>query len=307
MSQILVVAGPTASGKTGLAVRLAKEFGGEVVSADSMQIYEYMNIASAKPTEEEMQGIPHHLLSIVSPFDPFSVADYVKRAKEAISDILGRGKLPIVAGGTGLYISSLVDNIQFAEETPDPTVRMRLLEEVEKKGIEPLYQRLQEIDPQAAENIHPNNTKRVVRALEIYETTGMTLTEQNLRSRQEPPAFSSFMLALSPARDVLYERIDRRVDEMVEMGLFQETKQLQAMGLTKTMQSMQGIGYKEAFDYLDGILTREECIQAVKQATRHYAKRQLTWFRRDSRYHWVDPTKEESILSALEAFTWKNP
>ena len=307
MSQILVVAGPTASGKTSLAVRLAKEYGGEVISADSMQIYQHMNIASAKPTVDEMQGIPHHLLDFVSPFDSFSVADYVKLAKEKINEIISRGKLPIVAGGTGLYISSLVDNIEFAEEEPDPTVRNRLFAELAESGIEPLYERLRKIDPVAAENIHPNNHKRVIRALEIFETTGFTMTEQNARSKMTPPPFESYMLALSPDREVLYERINQRVDAMEKVGLFEEAKQLQAMGLTRDMQSMQGIGYKEAFDYLNGEITKEECIEEIKRATRRYAKRQLTWFRRDSRYNWVNPLAETDIIAAMEAFTWKNP
>jgi len=202
MSQILVVAGPTASGKTGLAVCLAKEYGGEVISADSMQIYQYMNVASAKPTIDEMQGVPHHLLDFVSPFEPFSVADYVKLAKEKINEVISRGKLPIVAGGTGLYISSLVDNVEFAEEEPDPSVRIRLFAEAEEKGIEPLYQRLQEIDPEAAAVIHPNNHKRVIRALEIFETTGLTMTEQNARSKMTPSPFDPYMLALCPPREV---------------------------------------------------------------------------------------------------------
>ena len=306
MTQILVVAGPTASGKTGTAVRLAQEFGGEVISADSMQIYKHMDIASAKPTQEEMQGIPHHLMDFVSPFEPFSVADYVKLAREKIAEIASRGKLPIVAGGTGLYISSLVDNIQFTEEATDPSVRERLQKQAETEGILALYSRLQELDPAAAEKIHPNNTKRVVRALELYEITGMTITEQNERSRILPPPFSAFMLALFPERERLYERINLRVDQMAEAGLFEEAEKLRQMGLTKEMQSMQGIGYKEAFDCLDGLTNREECLDIIKQATRHYAKRQLTWFRRDERYHWVNPEEEGSLRAALEEFTWQN-
>ncbi len=307
MSQILVVAGPTASGKTGLAVRLAKEYGGEVISADSMQIYQYMNVASAKPTIDEMQGVPHHLLDFVSPFEPFSVADYVKLAKEKINEVISRGKLPIVAGGTGLYISSLVDNVEFAEEEPDPSVRIRLFAEAEEKGIEPLYQRLQEIDPEAAAAIHPNNHKRVIRALEIFETTGLTMTEQNARSKMTPSPFDPYMLALCPPREILYERINLRVDTMVDEGLFEEAKTLMDMGLNRDMQSMQGIGYKEAFDCLNGDMTQEECIEEIKRATRRYAKRQLTWFRRDARYRWVNPLEETDLLAAMEAFTWKNP
>lgn len=307
MTQILVVAGPTASGKTGLAVRLAKQFDGEVISADSMQIYQHMDIASAKPTQEEMQGIPHHLIDFVSPFEPFSVADYVKLAREKISEIAGRGKLPIVAGGTGLYISSLVDNIEFTEQEPDPSVRNRLRKQAEEEGIGALYERLLDIDPEAAEKIHPNNTKRVVRALELYETTGLTLTEQNTRSRQTPPPFSAFMIALCPERERLYERIGLRVDIMAKEGLFSEAEKLKEMGLTREMQSMQGIGYKEAFDYLSGLTTKEACLEEIKKATRHYAKRQLTWFRRDKRYHWVNPEEEGSLSAVLEEFTWKNP
>ncbi len=306
MSQIIVVAGPTASGKTSTAVALAKRFGGEVISADSMQIYQYMDIASAKPTQEEMQGVPHHLLDFVSPFEPFSVADYVKLAREKIIEIENRGNLPIVAGGTGLYISSLVDNITFTEEKSDPAVRERLIGEAAEKGIEVLHERLLTIDPEAAKNIHPNNQKRVIRALELFETTGLTLTEQNKRSKMTPPPFASFMLALSPARERLYQRIDLRVEKMAEQGLFEETKKLMDMGLTKDMQSMQGIGYKEAFDYLLGKISHKDCLEEIKKATRHYAKRQLTWFRRDVRYHWVNPEEEGSLETALEEFTWKN-
>ncbi len=305
MKQIMVVAGPTASGKTGLAIRLAKQYGGEVISADSIQIYKELNIASAKPTAEEMEGVPHHLLDFVAPFDTFSVADYVKRAKECIDDILSRGKLPIIAGGTGLYISSLVDNIQFAEETPDASVRQRLWAQVETEGIEPVYARLCAIDPEAARAIHPNNTKRVIRALEIFETTGMTMTEQNKRSREIPSPYDAFMILLSPPRDLLYGRIDLRVDQMVEQGLFEEAAHLKEIGLTKEMQSMQGIGYKEVFDYFDGLCTKEECIDAIKQATRHYAKRQLTWFRRDARYHVLDPFDANAEKTVLEEFIWK--
>lgn len=307
MNRILVVAGPTASGKTAFAVQLAQHLGGEVVSADSIQIYKELNIASAKPTIEEMQGIPHHMLDIVSPFDRFSVAEYVKRAKECIDGILSRGHLPILAGGTGLYISSLVDNIEFAEGEMDTAVRDRLWQEAETQGIEALYERLSAIDPKAAEKIHPNNQKRVIRALEIYETTGLTLTEQNEQSRVKPSPYDPFMVVLCPPRELLYERIEKRVDIMVSEGLFEEAQALKNMGLTKGLQSMQGIGYKEVFDYLDGSVSREECIENIKKATRHYAKRQLTWFRRDERYLWINPLEEGALQKLLEAFTWKNP
>ncbi len=305
MKQILVVAGPTASGKTNFAIQLAQHYNGEIISADSIQIYQRLNIASAKPTPEEMKGIPHHLLDFVSPFSKFSVADYVKLANEKIDAISAGGRLPIVVGGTGLYITSLVDNIEFVEETPDPTVRQRLWREKEQNGIEPLYERLLTIDPKAAANIHPHNEKRVIRALEIYETTGLTMTEQNERSRRHPPTFEAFMVALAPPREVLYETINRRVDVMVAEGLFEEAALLRQQGLTRDLQCMQGIGYKEAFDFLDGACSREACIETIKQATRRYAKRQLTWFRRDERYHWLNPKEPGAAQAVWEAFLWK--
>lgn len=305
MKQILVVAGPTAGGKTDFAIRLAQHYGGEVISADSIQIYQKLNIASAKPTQEEMQGIPHHLLDFVSPFASFSVAEYVKLAKEKIDAVSARGNLPIVVGGTGLYISSLVDNVEFAEETPNVAVRQRLWAEKEEKGIVTFYERLRQIDPTAAEKIHPHNEKRVIRALEIFETTGLTMTEQNERSRRNPAAFNAFMIALTPPREVLYERINRRVDTMVACGLFEEAEALRRLGLTREMQCMQGIGYKEVFDCLDGLCSRDDCIETIKQATRRYAKRQLTWFRRDARYHWLNPIEADAEQAVLEAFVWK--
>ncbi len=300
MKKIVVIAGPTPSGKTAFAIRLAQKISGEIISADSMQIYQGMDIASAKPTKEEQKAAPHHMIDIVSPFEPFSVADYVKRAKDVIEDVLSRGKVPIVAGGTGLYISSLVDNITFTEEETDPKVRENLFKEAEEKGIEPLYERLLAIDPVAAEKIHPNNTKRVIRALEIYETTGYTLSEQNARSRQNPSPYTPFMIALAPPREILYDRINRRVDIMEKEGMFEESRRLLDAGLTKDMQSMQGIGYKEVFAYLEGIVSKEACLEEIKQATRRYAKRQLTWFRRDARYKWVDTTDDIAVQNVMD-------
>ncbi|MBE7022429.1 MAG: tRNA (adenosine(37)-N6)-dimethylallyltransferase MiaA, partial [Ruminococcaceae bacterium] len=282
------------------AIRLAKLCDGEIISADSMQIYRGMDIASAKPTKEERSAAPHHMIDIVSPLEPFSVADYVKQAKVCIDAVLSRGRLPIVAGGTGLYISSLVDNVEFLEEKTDPTVRKRLWQEAEEKGIEVLYERLSAVDAAAAARIHPNNKKRVIRALEIFETTGLTLSEQNARSKQTPSPYAPFMLALSPSREVLYDRINRRVEEMAENGLFCEAETLAAQGLTRDMQSMQGIGYKEAFSFLEGSISREACLEEIKQATRRYAKRQLTWFRRDGRYLWLDPGDEEAVSAVLQ-------
>ncbi len=287
-NKIAVIAGPTATGKTRLAVMLAKRFNGEVISADSMQIYRYMDIGSAKPTKEETEGIPHHLIDVVNPDEPFSVARYLELANLAAQDIISRGKLPIIAGGTGLYISSFVDNVKFTQSETDFKLREKLLKEAEDIGYEALHKRLLEIDPKAAEGIHPNNVKRVVRALELFETTGLTLSEQNENSKTEPSPYEPIMLALSTEREVLYERINLRVDLMLKSGLLDEIKKLKAMGFTKDMQSMQGIGYKEILSYLDGVLSLDEAIELVKKNSRNYAKRQLTWFRRDDRFKWLD-------------------
>lgn len=287
-NKIAVIAGPTATGKTRLAVMLAKRFNGEVISADSMQIYRNMDIGSAKPTKEETEGVPHHLIDVVNPDEPFSVARYVELANLAAQDIISRGKLPIIAGGTGLYISSFVDNVKFTQSETDFGLREQLLKEAEDIGYEALHKKLFEIDPKAAEGIHPNNVKRVVRALELYQTTGLTLSEQNENSKTEPSPYEPVMLALNTERETLYERINLRVDIMLSSGLLDEIKKLKQMGLTKDMQSMQGIGYKEILSYLDGELGFDEAIELVKKNSRNYAKRQLTWFKRDERYKWLD-------------------
>ena len=297
-NKIVVIAGPTATGKTRLAVELAKRFGGEVISADSMQIYKYMDIGSAKPTKEEMDGVVHHLIDIIDPKVSFSVAAYVELAKAAAEDILSRGKLPIIAGGTGLYISSFIDNVKFTQSETDFGLRDRLYKEAEEKGNEALHARLLKIDPKAAEAIHPNNIKRVIRALELYETTGLTLTEQNENSKTEPSPFEPIMIALGTDREVLYDRINRRVDIMLNACLLDEIKRLQAMGLTADMQSMQGIGYKEILLYLDGEIGYDDAIELVKKNSRNYAKRQFTWFKRDERYHWLDCMADDLLGQA---------
>ncbi len=299
-NKIAVIAGPTATGKTRLAVMLAKRFNGEVISADSMQIYRYMDIGSAKPTKEETESIAHHLIDVVNPDEPFSVARYTELANLAAQDIISRGKLPIIAGGTGLYISSFIDNVKFTQSETDFKLREQLFKEAEDIGYEALHKRLSEIDPKAAAGIHPNNVKRVVRALELFETTGLTLSEQNENSKTEPSPYEPIMLALSTEREVLYERINLRVDLMLKAGLLDEIKKLKQMGLTKDMQSMQGIGYKEILSYLDGELSLDEAIELVKKNSRNYAKRQLTWFKRDERYKWLDCMADDLLYQAEE-------
>ncbi len=287
MNKVIVITGPTATGKTALSVRLARELGGEIISCDSIQIYKKLNIGSAKPTEAEKCGIPHHLMDFLEPDSTYSVADYVKDAKEKIDEILKRGKVPILVGGTGLYISSLVDNVNFSESNKDIAVRERLKKELEQIGAEALHKRLAEIDSESAKAIHPNNTKRVIRALEIFETTGKTRTEQEEKSKLDKSPYDFCLIALTCERELLYERINRRVDIMCEQGLFCEVKDLLSSGVSPDVQSMQGIGYKEAVMALLGEITEEESIELIKKNSRNYAKRQLTWFKRGS-YTWFN-------------------
>lgn len=287
MNKVVVIAGPTATGKTAVSVKLAKDFNGEVISCDSVQIYKHLNIGSAKPSKDEMEGIPHHLMDFLDPFENFSVADFCTLAKEKIDDILSRGKFPILAGGTGLYISSIVDNISFAESENDNSVRDELYREYEKLGAEAMHEKLRKIDPVAAEEIHPNNIKRVIRAIEIYMQTGKTRTEQNKESKKIKSPYDFILCGLNCERELLYERINKRVDKMEDAGLFREIKELLDMGLSENNQSMQGIGYKEVLPYFEGKISKEECLELIKKNSRNYAKRQLTWFKRGD-YKWFD-------------------
>ena len=282
---LVVVAGPTASGKTAAGVRLAQLLNGEVVSADSMQIYKNLAIGTAKPVPEEMQGIPHHLIDFVDPSTPFSVAEYVQLARKTIADISARGKLPIVVGGTGLYISSLVDHVQFSESEGDAKLREEYRQFAQENGAQALWDRLNEVDPAAAQKIHPNNIGRVARALEAYQTTGIPISKQQQLSRQQPSPYRLCMMALSfHDRQKLYDRINLRVTKMLEQGLEKEARWLVENGYGTT--SFQAIGYKEMGLYFAGEETLEEACEHIRQESRRYAKRQLTWFRRDERYHW---------------------
>lgn len=292
MNKVIVIAGPTATGKTAAAVSLAKEINGEVVSADSVQIYKKLNIGSAKPSIKEMGNIPHHMIDILEPDETFSVSDFCDCAKKVIADIHMRGNVPIVAGGTGLYISSLVDNISFVREESDKSVRETFMQELSEIGNEAMHEKLKKIDPEAAVAIHPNNARRVIRALEVFYTTGKTLTEQNAMSKLEKSPFDFILCGLSCDRELLYDRINKRVDNMVSDGLFEEVSSLLSDGISPDCQSMQGIGYKEVVAYLSGKINCDECIEKIKQNSRNYAKRQLTWFRR-GKYKWFDCLKSD--------------
>lgn len=296
---LVVVCGATASGKTSLAINIAKEFDGEVVSADSMQIYKFMDIGTAKPTKEEMDGVTHHMIDIVTPDVNFSVAEYCSMAHSVIKDIKNRGKLPVLAGGTGLYINSVVNDISFEEAEQNEALRYELEEYAKTKGAEALHQILEECDPVSAEKIHANNIKRVIRAIEVFRTTGERLSEHNEKSKEIVSRYSPIMMEILWDREELYERIDRRVDIMIEQGLEAETKKLYEMGYTKDLTSMQGIGYKEMFQYFDGEWSFDEAVCKIKQYSRNYAKRQNTWFKKDERITRLNP-KEDYLKKSYD-------
>lgn len=290
LPRIPVIAGPTASGKTELSIRLAQKLDGEIVSADSMQLYRYMDIGTAKPTEAERAGIPHHMLDLLLPCEEYSVAQYAEAARACIRDILARGRQPVVVGGTGQYINALVDNIRYDETEPDPALCAELEAYVRENGAQALHMRLREADPAAAEAIHVNNVKRVLRALAMTLSGGGTLQERNERSRSAPPEFAWTVYALDLPRQALYDRIDRRVDRMMRDGLADEVRAISEMGMGRTAR--QAIGYKEILDTFTGARSLEEAVDAIKQGSRHYAKRQITWFRKPA---WVQWREAEDI------------
>ena len=303
MKKPLAVAlvGPTASGKSSLAVKIAKHLTGEVVSADSMQIYKHMDIATAKVTAEEMQGVPHHLIDFVEPWESFSVAEYKALALSCIGDIVRRGKLPVLAGGTGFYVDTVINNTSFLDyEKTD--IRKKLLLRAESEGIEALWNELSKVDKESAEKIHKNDLKRIVRALELYSATGKTMTEQRRLSHLEESGYSFCLIGLTAEnRQFLYDRIDRRVDLMLKNGLLEEAKSF--FELEHSQTAKQAIGYKELKPYFDGVLTLEEATENLKRETRRYAKRQLSWFRRNENINWlyIDKESEETLfIKSLE-------
>ena len=301
MPQIITIAGPTASGKTALSILLAKEMDGEIVSCDSMQVYKDMDIGTAKPTPEEQQGIPHHMLSVAEPWEDFSVSRYCAMADPIVEDILRRGKSPIIVGGTGLYMDALIRGNAFA---PCPSTGRR--EELEalaaSQGIEAVIEKLREVDPESAARLHPSDQKRIIRAMEVYLETGMTITEHNRKTQEIPPKYQPIRFALTDRqRQTLYDRIDRRVDAMVEAGLMGEIQGLLARGIPEKCTAMQAIGYKEFVAALHGESTLEEAAQQVKQSSRRYAKRQLTWFRRNPENIWLIREDGQTSMEILES------
>ena len=296
---LIAVVGPTASGKTALAVELALYFGGEVVSADSMQVYKRMDIATAKPDEAEKKGVPHHLIDLIEPDGAaFSVAQYARRAHAAIADIAARGRVPILAGGTGLYIDAVIDNIDFSNIRSDESVRAELRALADAHGNDYMLGLLREADPELAASLHPNNLGRILRALEVYRVTGVPMSEHQRRSRQMPARYDVCMIGLNfTDRAMLYDRVNRRVDLMMERGLLDEARAVSAVCRGTALQA---IGYKELIPYLDGDAPLEEYVNHLKQSTRRYAKRQLSWFRRDARIVWLMVDKSESLRELTE-------
>lgn len=300
-NKLLIIAGPTAIGKTNLSIKLAKALNGEIISTDSMQIYKYMDIGSAKISKDEMDGVIHHMIDVVDPKEPFSVADYKEKADKAIQDILSRNKLPILVGGTGLYINALTCNMNFTEANKDENYRSELESLAEEKGNEFIHNMLKDIDPISYNEIHYNNRKRVIRALEVYKLTNKPFSSFNLGEEIYNGPYEVKYYVLDMNRKALYDRINLRVDIMMKNGLLEECIKLREMGYNSSMQSMQGIGYKEMFYYLDNKITLDEAVEMIKKGSRNYAKRQLTWFRRDPRAVFInkDNLNEEEIFNKI--------
>lgn len=305
--KVIVICGPTASGKTSLSIALAKKINGEIVSSDSMQIYKDMDIGTAKPSEEEMQGIKHYLIGIIEPDKRYSVADYKEDAKKAIKEILQKGKVPIIVGGTGLYIDSLIYEIEYPNIEFDSKYRAELEKQVEEQGLEKIYQKAKGIDPEAVNKISCNDKKRILRILEIYHATGKTKTEQEKESRKKEVEYDYQVYALKWDREKLYERINARVDIMLENGLVEEVKNIMRK-YNEFPTAMQGLGYKEVVEYLNGDLTKQEMEDKIKRETRRYAKRQMTWFRKNKQTIWLnaEDDTQNNIQIILEGMNWNN-
>lgn len=296
--KVVVICGPTASGKTALSIELAKRINGEIISSDSMQIYKDMDIGTAKPTKEEMQGIKHYLVDFVEPNKRYSVADFKKDAEKAIEEILKNGKVPIIVGGTGLYVDSLIYGIEYQDIKFDEQYRKELENRVEQEGLESLYNEAKKIDPQAMEKISSNDQKRILRVLEIYKATGKNKTEQEAESRKNGVKYDYKVFAINMDREKLYERINKRVDIMIEQGLIQEVQDL-LKKYDEFPTAMQGLGYKEVVEYLQGNISKEEMIDKVKMETRRYAKRQNTWFKKNKQTIWIEPQDLQKILDEI--------
>ncbi|MCP1101687.1 tRNA dimethylallyltransferase [Aequitasia blattaphilus] len=299
---LIIISGPTAVGKTELSVALAKKINGEIISADSMQVYQEMNIGSAKITSEEMEGIPHHLIDVLNPREDFNVVTFKKMALEAMDKIYQKGKIPILVGGTGFYIQALLYDTEFAENKEDKSYRNYLENIAKEEGKEVLFDMLKKVDEKSTKIIHPNNVKRVIRALEFFNETGSPISEHNKREKEKESPYQYYYFVLNMERAILYDRIDKRVDIMIEEGLVEEVTHLKELGLTKNMVSMQGLGYKEILAFLEGEITLEEAIYLIKRDTRHFAKRQLTWHNGKKDVIWIEKNEDSlaTILSCLK-------
>lgn len=297
---LVILTGPTAVGKTALSISLAKAINGEIISADSMQVYKHMDIGSAKIMPEEMEGVTHYLVDILEPTEEFHVVKFQTLAQKAISEIYAKGKIPILVGGTGFYIQSVLYDIDFTQNDEDEKLRKELEDYAAEQGTEALFERLRVVDPESCEIIHANNVKRVIRAIEFFEKTGKPISEHNQEQRENESPYNFAYFVLNDDRNKIYERIDKRVDKMLADGLVEEVQYLKDMGCERNMVSMQGLGYKEILEYLEGMCTLEDAVYRIKRDTRHFAKRQLTWFRREKEVSWVTRDDFDLILQILK-------